>query len=643
MRRPTEDIGSTSTPSPLGLRREMGGFPSTGFTRSRTVSRTASDKLGTVADESSSAVNVKRVISSDSRKPCSDDGKAVEMSENKVVGADESSSVVGVESQVRETASVPDTPKADAEESKPVSEEPDTKPVLDEPFAKPVPEEADATQADSTQADAALPNDLPAQDVLAGLLPADSLGRLLWRHLLASPTMADARSMLGDNAQGLLLLPNTPPRASTATDPGALLNDNILFTDQPLHSDEPGPVQFTSVSGICGIADRGTVSARGTLPVMEDLMAAVSQRDAPHATIFDVMGTVKPNHAPLVRLRVVAARNAKLPDGRSVQVLVTSAPLDRALVVDSAVSTLAARVHAQVSSVFSTLVPKAPPITADERVTVAIDRIMQFAHSVELRAAQGAAELRGPFAWIAGRHGARGTAGAEGDSTEWQAVMQDLQQCITEHLDDLEQETSLCGDAEKRRHICDALLETVEEQAMEALYPLAFSPRASDDRQLDARLAIKVIALNHADVNLEYLGLAAAREMTEAPYASRDLGLTTPQVSGVRAPALQGLHELLAKNVFSSVGIDVVQGVADGGKKVAVGVFDATVGRLLDAGLSLGSRAPWRSTTAVSPDSEKEMRQTNAPLEPDDDATSLSPAVSRDPLHTSSSPMPRTK
>ncbi|KAJ1734848.1 hypothetical protein LPJ61_000854 [Coemansia biformis] len=80
---------------------------------------------------------------------------------------------------------------------------------------------------------------------------------------------------------------------------------------------------------------------------------------------------------------------------------------------------------------------------------------------------------------------------------------------------------------------------------------------------------------------------------------ARNLGLDAEVSSGAleRAmhPALSALHSLLASNVVGSVGMDVVQGVAGGGKKVAVGVFDATVGRLLDSSSQLLSRAPWRS------------------------------------------------
>ncbi|KAJ2378597.1 hypothetical protein GGI05_006712, partial [Coemansia sp. RSA 2603] len=57
-----------------------------------------------------------------------------------------------------------------------------------------------------------------------------------------------------------------------------------------------------------------------------------------------------------------------------------------------------------------------------------------------------------------------------------------------------------------------------------------------------------------------------------------------------RVPALRALHGLLVGNV----GIDVVQGVADGGKKVAAGVYDATLGRLIDSAGQHIFRSPWR-------------------------------------------------
>ncbi|KAJ2799590.1 hypothetical protein H4S07_005395, partial [Coemansia furcata] len=83
---------------------------------------------------------------------------------------------------------------------------------------------------------------------------------------------------------------------------------------------------------------------------------------------------------------------------------------------------------------------------------------------------------------------------------------------------------------------------------------------------------------------------------------ARKLGLSAEVSSNAleRAmpPALVTLQNLLLNNVVSSVGIDVVQGVADGGKKVAVGMFDATFGRLIDTSSQLiGRRAPWRSPT----------------------------------------------
>ncbi|KAJ1802105.1 hypothetical protein LPJ77_005866, partial [Coemansia sp. RSA 2523] len=80
---------------------------------------------------------------------------------------------------------------------------------------------------------------------------------------------------------------------------------------------------------------------------------------------------------------------------------------------------------------------------------------------------------------------------------------------------------------------------------------------------------------------------------------ARTLGLSAEVSSSAldRAmpPALTALHNLFVNNVVSSVGIDVVQGVAGGGKKVAVNVYDATLGRLFDSSSQLISKARWRS------------------------------------------------
>ncbi|KAJ1957035.1 hypothetical protein GGI12_005143, partial [Dipsacomyces acuminosporus] len=88
---------------------------------------------------------------------------------------------------------------------------------------------------------------------------------------------------------------------------------------------------------------------------------------------------------------------------------------------------------------------------------------------------------------------------------------------------------------------------------------------------------------------------------------ARKLGLSAEVSSSALErsvpPALAALQNLLLNNVVSSVGIDVVQGVADGGKKVAVGVYDATLGKLIDTSSQFILKAAWRSPA------ERELRQ----------------------------------
>ncbi|KAJ2843067.1 hypothetical protein IWW36_005681 [Coemansia brasiliensis] len=80
-----------------------------------------------------------------------------------------------------------------------------------------------------------------------------------------------------------------------------------------------------------------------------------------------------------------------------------------------------------------------------------------------------------------------------------------------------------------------------------------------------------------------------------ASVDARKLGLSAQVSSGalerVLPPALSAMRNLLVNNVVSSVGIDVMQGVAGGGKKVAVNVYDATLGRLIDSSTQLISKA----------------------------------------------------
>ncbi|KAJ1825952.1 hypothetical protein LPJ56_002426 [Coemansia sp. RSA 2599] len=593
-----------------------------------------------------------------------------------------------------------------------------------------VPEEKAASAAPLSSSTPAPAASNSVGDDVAALLGPESLGRRMWQHFQTAEDMADLRDMVADTDTGVVVLPQSSSNRGSqqAEDMGALLNDNVLFTE---HGLDDRASKFTTISGICGTVDKTSVAALGMLPPMEDIMQAISATDSPRTTLFDVLDAEMQGSTPLVRLRTVAVRRCKLPDGRPVHVAVTGAPLDRGLVVDSAVTTLSGRIYAQIDATFSALVPGATAsITANEAVGVAIEHIMQLAHAIELRAHQPASSVAGPgpFAWIAGRQRskkAEGTPDANADADAWQTHMARFQDQVLEYLDDLERETSMCGDTESRRRICVALVECVEKLVLEAVYLRIFAPWSSDDRASDEAFAAKVAALNVAGISLDHLGLKSSSESrrdllricaetgellgrmdrvrspaeklklivdahrrvvdrmdrlnertrtmrgkdgggsdagaeasapadllsadsilplliysvvkanpprfisnlrfvqrfrTRALLASqfeycmtnveavasfvgsfdaRKLGGSSDTSSGaldraVASPALNALHNLLVNNVVSSVGIDVVQGVADGGKKVAVGVYDATLGKLLDSGPLL-FRAPWRT------------------------------------------------
>ncbi|KAJ2502646.1 hypothetical protein GGH96_000935 [Coemansia sp. RSA 1972] len=580
-------------------------------------------------------------------------------------------------------------------------------------------------------------------DKEAMALPHDSLGRRVWLHFQAAPEQSDLRDMVAGNPNAVLVL-----SVSTHTrDPDftALLNDNVLFTEHPLpDGSEPAAsvdtkCKFTTVSGICGTIDVGSVSALGVLPPMEELMQAVGKSDSPHTTLFDVLDANMPG-SPLQRLRITHRPEGwHLPDTRSVQVVITSSPLERRLVVDSAVTTLSARIYDAVDATFGALLPQAPELlSANDQTKVDIEEIMRFAHTVELRAhsshsAKDASASRKALAWIAGQKAAKpgsphepARSGLSSDNVDsvaksWQLCLAQFQDHTMEYLAKIEDETSVCGDIESRRKICTGLLECVEKLTTEALYPCIFAPLFSDDRVQDEQIASKIAALNMAGITLEHLGLVkplAANSdllricneagrlldridsmrspaeklklivdahkcvvdrmqtlnkrlkrmqktegtedgepqepvelsadsilpllifavvksnparfisnlrfiqrfraqsllasefeycMTNAQAAAsfvssvdaRTLGLSAEVSSSAldRAipPALTALHNLFVNNVVSSVGIDVVQGVAGGGKKVAVNVYDATLGRLFDSSSQLISKARWRS------------------------------------------------
>ncbi|KAJ1834464.1 hypothetical protein LPJ63_001949 [Coemansia sp. RSA 2711] len=591
---------------------------------------------------------------------------------------------------------------------------------------------------------------MAGEESVEGLLPHDSLGRRMWQHFQAAAEQSDLRDMIADSPTGILVLPTSTAKGQDEPDFEALLNDNVLFTEtvMPEGADPGHKRKFTTASGICGTVDRGSVSALGVLPPMEDLMQAVGETDLPRTTLFDVLDANVMAGPPLQRLRIVQIRReCRLPDSRHVQVVVTSGPLERRLVVDSAVTTLSARIYDAVDATFGALLPQAPePLTASDQVKVDIEDIMRFAHAVELRASssRGAKDTsagRRALAWIAGQKPAKSgspltaasslasSSTVDADAETWQLRMAQFQDHVMDHLAKLENETSMCGDAESRRKICSGLLECVEKLAMESLYPRIFSPSVGDDRAQDEQFASKVAALNMAGITLEHLGLntplAANNELmricaeagrlldrvdsarspaeklklivdahkcvvdrmqtlnerlrraeqpadegehetsaraelsadsilplmifavvksnpsrfisnlrfiqrfrtrsllaSEFEYCmtnaqavasfvgsvdARKLGLSAEVSSGAleRAmpPALTALHNLLVNNVVSSVGIDVVQGVAGGGRKVAVNVYDATLGRLIDSSSHLMAKAPWRS-----PEEERELQ-----------------------------------
>ncbi|KAJ1986747.1 hypothetical protein GGI25_006238 [Coemansia spiralis] len=612
---------------------------------------------------------------------------------------------------------------------------------------------------------------------LSGLLPHDSLGRKLWLQFQAAPDLADLRDMVADSPTGVLVLSQSPYRGTGDPDFGVILNDNVLFTDTPYSmnieetaTDQQTLRKFTTVSGICGTVDRGSVSALGTLPPMEDIMLAISESESPRTTIFDVLDKDMMSSPPLLRLRVVAVcKDCVLPDNRGVQVIVASGFLERSLVVDSAVTTLSARIYDAVDATYGTLLPEAPKsITVNDQIKVDIERIMQYAHSVELQATSSDNRLlkeksggkTRKFSWIAGQGGkARpGTQTpatvspatipatlnpadieslATTESTIWQTHMSQLQEDAANYLEQLEKETSMCGDSESRKNICSAIVECVEKLVTEAIYLRIFSPPqwVVDDRAQDEQFASKVAALNMADITLEHLGLSTTPETknellricvetgrlldrmnsVKSPaeklklvvdahkgvvdrmqklnekihamemrrkaeqaenednagdkeesgsikvsvlaadsilplliysvvkanpsrfvsnlryiqrYRTRSLlasqfeycltnalatasfvdsidaqklglsaELSSSALERAMPPALAALHNLLVNNVVSSVGMDVMQGVADGGKKVAVGVFDATLGRLIDTSSQLIFRGSWKSPT----------------------------------------------
>ncbi|KAJ2845452.1 hypothetical protein IWW36_004777, partial [Coemansia brasiliensis] len=384
-------------------------------------------------------------------------------------------------------------------------------------------------------------------------LPHDSLGRRMWQHFQAAAEQSDLRDMVADNSTALLVLPIAAN--SEEADLEALLNDNALFLEAPVGQDTD--VKFTSVSGICGKVDRGSISALGVLPPMEDLMQVVSESDSPRTTLFDALDDSLVNGPPLQRLRVLKTCKSLLPDGkRSVQMVMTRAPLERRMVVDSAVTTLSTRMYEAVDATYTALLPQAPAKLMDsDRIKVDVEEIMQFAQAIELRehnsrTTRDTSAGRRLLLWIAGHKatsmpspqttaaGVILSANIDADAETWQLCMVQFQDHIMAHLDLLEDETSMCGDTESRRKICATLLECVEKLVMEALYPRLFSPSFSDDRIQDDQFASKVAALNMAGITLNHLGLAKSlASNSELLRICVEAGRLLDRIDGPRSPA----------------------------------------------------------------------------------------------------------
>ncbi|KAJ2083992.1 hypothetical protein H4R24_000338 [Coemansia sp. RSA 988] len=400
----------------------------------------------------------------------------------------------------------------------------------------------------------------PQSQLKLPLLPVDSLGRKLWQYFQTSSDFADLRAMVADSPTAAIILPQG---ADSTEDLGAVLNDNVLFSETPLaavlsdngdstkepQSDahETGHCSFTTVSGICGTVGGDAVSALGVLPPMEDIMQSIAHSDSPRATLFDVLDSA--GSPPLQLLHIVGFQRLSLPDARRVLALVVAAPLVRSLVVDSAVATLTARTHDAVTA----LLPRAPSdaTTSSDQITADIDEIMRFAHSIELRAgtqASPAAAGLKALAWIAGRRtGSQrvapspnsAKAPADLDGEQWQTCMQRLQDHVLDYLARLEDETSACGDAETRRKTSAMLAECVEKLVCESIYVRIFSPTGSlsDDSIQDAQFASKIAALNVADISLGHLGLSAVLARPELERICAEAAQMLCRMDIVKSPA----------------------------------------------------------------------------------------------------------
>ncbi|PIA18286.1 hypothetical protein COEREDRAFT_79787 [Coemansia reversa NRRL 1564] len=396
------------------------------------------------------------------------------------------------------------------------------------------------------------------------LLSTDSLGQRMWRHFQLSPDFADLRAMVADSPTAAIILPQCTGTEVETEDVGTILNDNVLFSETSLDgvvsNNDPssGPqvevqnvvqCSFTTVSGICGTVSGDAVKALGVLPPMEDIMQSIAHSDSPRATLFDVLeGADGP---PLQLLRVVGCQYLSLSDKHRMLALFVAAPLERSLVVDSAVATLAARTHDAVGA----LLPRAPSdaSASPDQITADLDEIISFAHSIELRASAhvsptAAATGLKALAWIAGRRagsqrdaaspaGAKAPADEDGD--QWQACMQQLQNHVLDYLARLEDETSACGDAEARRKTSVTVAECIEKLVCESIYTRLFSPAGilSDDSIQDAQFASKIAALNVADIGLGHLGLSAPFALPQLERICAEAAQMLCRMDAVKSPA----------------------------------------------------------------------------------------------------------
>ncbi|KAJ1944762.1 hypothetical protein FBU59_002512, partial [Linderina macrospora] len=398
---------------------------------------------------------------------------------------------------------------------------------------------------------------MPATELVKSAEPSElaepnlglsAFGRQLWQHLQASASMADLRDLVGDSDTGLVVLPQSEFRGFTSPDVSALVTDNVLFTDSDVLQlgTDGAQCKFTTASGIRGVVDGQWVSALGMLPPVEDIMGAMAESETPRATIFDMIDDNESAPQPLVRLRISAIHDdCRLPDGRRVRVAVTSGALQRALVVDSAVTSLSTRIYDAVNATVRALLPQAPAaLTEDDRIKVTIENLVQYARSIESRMQQPGQHPSATAVnvvrrlTVGGRGERRVVPSIDDDTTAWQAAMASLADNLAMHFDELEAATSMCGDAEARRRLGEAVVECVEKLVCESLYPRIFAPWFSDDRTADEQFASKVAALNLAGITLGHLGLQAPEPtLSELLRIARATGVHLQGMNAVRSPA----------------------------------------------------------------------------------------------------------